>query len=74
MDLTNVDKSQPIEPYIECDGWYARCHRCWTEINPDNEVCPNCQQAQDWSWFKKSGKSFQKLLTYSLGCGTIIKY
>lgn len=50
MDFTNIEKSQPIYPYIVEDGWYAVCHRCWTEINPENKVCPNCQQTQDWSW------------------------
>lgn len=54
MDLTNISKSTPIMPYIECDGWYAQCHRCWTEIYPTDNICPNCNQSQDWSWFTKN--------------------
>ena len=39
MDLTNISKSTPIEPYIECDGgYYALCHRCWTEIEPKDDM------------------------------------
>lgn len=50
IDLANIPLDQPIEPYIECDGWYAVCHRCYTEIDPRNDICPKCNQAQDWSW------------------------
>lgn len=52
MNFTNISKGTPVEPYIECDGYYACCHRCWTEISPKDSICPKCQQAQDWSWFK----------------------
>lgn len=51
MDFSNILKSTPIEPEINADGWYAQCKRCWTEICPDDKVCPKCGQAQDWSWF-----------------------
>ena len=54
MDFTNIPLSQPIQPYVECDGWYCQCHRCWTEITPKDSMCQKCQQAQDWSWFKKN--------------------
>ena len=58
MDLTNISKSTPTEPYIECDGgYYALCHRCWTEIEPKDDICPNCNQVQDWSWFGKYKKN-----------------
>lgn len=54
MDLSNIPLTQPIEPYIECDGgYYARCNRCWHEIDPHNNICPYCNQVQDWSWFGK---------------------
>lgn len=56
MDFTNISKSTPIEPYINADGYYAQCHRCWTEITPKDSICPKCQQAQDWSWFTKKNK------------------
>ena len=59
MDLSNISKSIPIEPYIECDGWYAQCRRCWNEIDPHNSICQFCKQLQDWSWFwegLKNGK------------------
>lgn len=56
MNFTNIDKSTPIEPYIECDGYYAVCQRCWTEIEPTDKVCPACNQHQDWSWFNKKNK------------------
>ena len=58
-DLTNVETTQPVEPIIECDGWYAICRRCKEEVEPKHNTCPNCQQAQDWSWFKK-GKNVLK--------------
>ena len=53
MDLTNISKLTPIMPYIECDGWYAQCHRCWMEIYPENDICPNRKQHQDWSWLRE---------------------
>ena len=58
MDLENISKSTPIEPYIECDGgYYAVCQRCWHEIDPHNNICPYCHQMQDWSWFGKYTKN-----------------
>ena len=51
INLTNTPLDQPIEPYIEADGWYAVCRRCWTEIKPTDNVCSKCNQFQDWSWF-----------------------
>ena len=60
MDLSNISKSTPIEPYIECDGgYYAQCKRCWNEIDPHNNICPYCHQIQDWSWFGKYTKNKQ---------------
>lgn len=53
MDFTNIPLNKPIHPYINEDGWYAQCHRCWHEIDPHNNICPYCHQAQDWSWFNK---------------------
>lgn len=50
MDISNVSISTPLEPVINEDGWYAQCNRCWTEINPTDETCPNCKQLQDWTW------------------------
>ena len=57
MDLLNTPKSMPIEPYINPDGWYAECYRCWHEIDPHNSICPYCQQAQDWSWYYNRNKT-----------------
>lgn len=58
MDLSNIPLTQPIEPYIECDGgYYARCNRCWHEIDPHNNICPYCHQMEDWSWFNRGGKN-----------------
>lgn len=52
MDLSNTPLSQPIKPYIECDGgYYALCRRCHNEIDPHSSICPYCHQVQDWSWF-----------------------
>ena len=56
MDLSNISKSTPIEPEINPDGWYAQCVRCWHEITPTDNICPKCNQAQDWSWFGKTKK------------------
>lgn len=56
MDFTNISKSTPIEPCIECDGgYYTICQRCEHEIDPHNNICPYCHQAQDWSWFRRGG-------------------
>lgn len=57
MDFSSILKSTPIEPEINEDGWYAQCKRCWTEICPDDKVCPKCGQAQDWSWFGNALKN-----------------
>lgn len=51
MDFTNISLNQPIRPEIECDGWYAYCVWCKTEIEPHDNICPECNQLQDWSWF-----------------------
>lgn len=53
MDFINIEKSQPIMPDVELDGGYAYCVKCYTELEPRQKVCPNCQQAQDWSWLNK---------------------
>lgn len=54
MDFTNIPLDKPIHPYIECDGgYYAVCNRCWTEIEPTDNICPKCSQTQDWSWLRK---------------------
>jgi rRNA maturation endonuclease Nob1 len=52
MNLQDISKSTPVEPYINPDGWYAQCYRCWTEITPTDKKCPKCGQKQDWSWLK----------------------
>ena len=57
MNLENISKSTPIEPGIELDGGYAYCSRCYCEIEPSHNICPKCNQVQDWSWFGKSNKS-----------------
>ena len=38
-------------------GYYARCYRCWEEIEPSNCICPKCNQLQDWSWLRKDDKN-----------------
>ena len=52
MDLSNTSKLTPIEPEINADGWYAQCKRCYHEITPKDNICPKCNQTQDWSWLK----------------------
>ena len=56
IDFNNIPKSEPIEPYIEADGWFACCYRCHREVEPKDNKCPNCEQTQDWSWFGKNKK------------------
>ena len=51
MDFTNILKTTPVEPYINEDGYYPQCCRCWNELKPNQEICPRCEQIQDWSWF-----------------------
>ena len=55
MDLSKIDKSTPLKPGIEADGWYAYCMRCGNELDPHNAICPYCKQTQDWSWFRNRG-------------------
>lgn len=57
MDLTNIPLTQPISPEVELDGGYCYCVRCITEITPKNNICPRCNQLQDWSWFGGENKN-----------------
>ena len=61
MNITNISKSTPLEPYINADGWYAQCRRCWNEIEPKDTICPKCNQNQDWSWFGRNKKKKETL-------------
>ena len=56
MDFTNISKSTPIQPYINEDGYYPQCKRCYTELESEQKVCHNCNQVQDWSWLRKYKK------------------
>jgi len=56
MDFTNISLTKPIRPYINEDGYYPQCHRCWTELEHKQKVCSKCHQTQDWSWFGKYKK------------------
>ena len=51
------DKNKPLIPYIELDGGYARCSNCFKEVKIDENICPYCNQVQDWSWFGKYNKN-----------------
>ena len=53
MNLLNISLTDPIEPYINEDGYYPQCNRCWTELKHEQKYCPKCNQFQDWSWFRK---------------------
>lgn len=53
MNKKILSKDQPLVPYIELDGGFARCSNCWNEVEPINNICPHCNQIQDWSWFGK---------------------
>ena len=53
-NLTNILKSTPLEPHMHTDGWYTTCVRCHEEITPEHDICPHCNQVQDWSWFRGS--------------------
>lgn len=53
MNYTDISKTTPVEPYIEVDGWYAQCCRCWTEIQPTTNICPKCGQKQNWLWLEQ---------------------
>ena len=53
MNIDNISKKTPLEPYIELDGGYAVCVRCGEEISPRQKVC-SCGQIQDWSWLNKN--------------------
>ena len=56
MNLTNMPLTIPIQPEINCDGWWAQCVRCGNEVEPTDSTCPKCNQTQDWSWFGKHKK------------------
>lgn len=53
MNKKILSKDQPLVPYIELDGGYARCSNCFDEIQSTDNICPHCSQVQDWSWFGK---------------------
>ena len=53
MNKKILSKDQPLVPYIELDGGYARCSNCFDKIQPTDNICPHCSQAQDWTWFGK---------------------
>ena len=60
IDLKNMPLYKPIEPYINEDGYYPQCKRCWTELEPEQFLCLQCGQVQDWSWrskYQKKGKN-----------------
>lgn len=57
MNKKILSKDQPLIPYLEIDGGYARCTNCWNEVTPKDNICPKCNQIQDWSWFKKETKN-----------------
>ena len=49
-----MGKDKPIQPGINCDGWYAYCPNCYHfDLEPTEKItrCPKCNQAIDWSWF-----------------------
>ena len=54
MNKKILSKDQPLVPYVNADGWYCQCVNCWEEVSPKNSTCPNCSQAQDWSWFGRN--------------------
>lgn len=60
MNKKILSKKQPLVPYINEDGWYCQCIICWNEVKPKDDICPNCCQAQDWSWFGKGVISNRK--------------
>ena len=35
---------------------YTKYGRDMYKIYPENKICPNCKQTQDWSWFWKNKK------------------
>lgn len=53
--MNNIDKSIPVEPQIEVDGWYAYCPICLCiDLIPEKDVsCPMCNQILDWNWYTK---------------------
>lgn len=54
MNKKILSKDQPLIPYIELDGGFARCSNCFEEVFPSDDICPHCGQKQDWSWFGKA--------------------
>lgn len=52
MNINYTPKDQPIIPYKLINGRTHRCLRCWNEVNKSQNICHNCGQVQDWSWFK----------------------
>lgn len=56
VDLSKIKLTEPIMPYINEDGYYPQCYRCWTELDDEQKVCHKCNQVQDWSWLGKYKK------------------
>ena len=52
MDLSNINISQPIKPYICEDSYYPVCRRCHNELKHKQTICDECGQVQDWSWLE----------------------
>ena len=48
--MDNEELNNPTKPYINEDGYYPQCTRCWTELEPGEAICHICNQVQDWSW------------------------
>ena len=57
MNKKILSKDQPLIPYMELDGGFARCSNCRNEVQPTDKECSYCGQAQDWSWFCKYNKN-----------------
>lgn len=65
--MDNEELNNPIKPYINEDGYYPQCARCWTELEPGEAICHICNQVQDWSWSRvlynnKEGKFYENKL------------
>lgn len=53
ISTKNESNSQSVtEPYINEDGYYPQCPKCWTELQTRQEIC-HCGQLIDWSWLKE---------------------
>ena len=56
MNKKILSKDQPLIPYIELDGGFARCSNCWDEVQPTGMTLCNKQPMKNHEIISVFGK------------------